>query len=257
MTKIYLIARANVLLPNLLKKEDFNKIKSFNDIDSVIEFLKARKYKNLTKENFEIDLYSNLFNLLNLFLEIALDKRELIYSFFRRYEIENIKRLIISKLSKREIKLLDIKSKINFVELTKLDDIEKIAEKLKNTLYYSALEKFIRKKDFFVFEEDLDRIYFNELLKKYNSKLFHIERSYRNFLRFLAAKKSNVEIKIKVDRIFENLVEQSEDKIKQFYREIMRRKILSNRMSFDFVFGFFYLNEFEIEEIIKLTYEKL
>lgn len=108
------------------------------------------------------------------------DYKELIKIFFIRFEAEDIKVIIRNKFIKKfetDIETLaaygSSLSTVNYDKLIKADNIEKVIDELKDTVYFkyiSNLSKDIYKEGFFIMETALDRVFFL-FLKKFINKL--------------------------------------------------------------------------------------
>ena len=205
---------------HLLTSEDYLLLITSRSISEVVEFLMKKDYRDkLSRLPFvEIDEYK----LEELFNEMLSDRfyflvdishgviKEVLKSFSRRLEIENLKRIMRTKHGGEEIRseeLLPIPERylfINFPALIKADSVEKVVKLLRETDYFKLidyLDLYRRYKMLIILESALNKIYFQMLWrviedipdKKDVKDLIGLEIDLTNILNIIALVSSRID----------------------------------------------------------------
>jgi len=208
------------LKSHLLTSEDYLLLITSRSISEVVEFLMKKDYRDkLSRLPFvEIDEYK----LEELFNEMLSDRfyflvdishgviKEVLKSFSRRLEIENLKRIMRTKHGGEEIRseeLLPIPERylfINFPALIKADSVEKVVKLLRETDYFKLidyLDLYRRYKMLIILESALNKIYFQMLWrviedipdKKDVKDLIGLEIDLTNILNIIALVSSRID----------------------------------------------------------------
>jgi len=208
----YTNTRVRVMKTKLLEAHDYEKLMKM-PLPEIIRFLEETEYKK------EIDELATEFSDLNL-LEYAITRNlektfrkihdfainisfEQVELYLKKYDVWNIKTIIRgkhSKASNKEIKnnLIAVgsltKEKLEKI-IEKTNNVEEVIEELKDTEYYSILEK--NKQNISKLEDELDKYYYAMVLSKGQKELkeFFLKKiAAINTLNSIRAKKANIKV---------------------------------------------------------------
>lgn len=218
----YIVARVRVMKSKLIPKQMYPKFINM-EIPEITRFIEESEYKKdvdeLSKKYSGTDLFEHALNQ-NLALTyrklIDISQNEanfLITEYLRAWDIWNIKTIIRGKFSgatEEEI-LEDIVSagELRYSDITKIvkiDTIDGVIASFAGTPYYSALQEY---KDLAEMENNLDKIYYSNLLKAVAStgnklflKFLRTEIDLKNIKLLFRMKRAGMER----DEILNNLI---------------------------------------------------
>lgn len=246
----YIYARVSAMKSRLLPKETYAKLMNMSiteiarfigetDYKSEVDEL-ARKYSGIELVEFALSL--NLAKTYRKLIEISQDEANfLIKAYLRKWDVWNIKTIIRGKLYNAEeeeiIEDLIPAGDLSYEFLIKLakSSIDEVISSLEDTVYYNLI-KDCKEKPCQVLEEELDRFYYENLLKSLKEKKSKSTELFENFIRMeidienisslLRLKKDGIEGK----EIFEHLLlggkELSKEKLVQLsslsYKELLK-----------------------------------
>jgi len=257
--------------------QSLQELKKLKNIQEIVDFIRPY-YPDINISKFQIGeieralyhIYIKLIGKIMLFSPISM--RNFLKFFLLKYEIMNIKQLIIGSiigLSKKE------KSKnINFLveeyldntdfikKLSELSDLSEIQLLMRRTKYNKAIREgilyFKNNNEIFVLEAFLDRLYYETLLKQkriYNKKERTIINSFINLIveiynlkMIYRGIKNKIEPKLLIQfivhnyqflnqQVIKNLVNLKDvniffDKVEKYLKSVADLKVLTKRISF-------------------------
>ena len=211
----YLITRVHGLRTHLVKREDMIAMIKARDFSEVLNILLKTDYSRQLSMTSEKDLDAALLE--QVFLKVLVERayfilkiappkvHELLLEFFRRFEVENLKRIIRSKHMGETIDASSLiplgreHTVINFSALLAAKDVAEVVDLLKETVYSSLSERLKTYEDCktpLVLEMSLDKFYYSRLWEKFCEtlsekevvKLFKTEIELKNLLLILGMK---------------------------------------------------------------------
>ncbi len=200
----YLYVKLAILKQIVLTESDINSAKNIKSIDELIEFIKPyypdTSFKMLSISEIEKSLYHSFFKLIGRILVNSPDElRQFLKYFLMKYEIYNIKNIILGTILNRTKKeklndtnfiieeLLDNEDFIR--ELINKRTINEIQLFMKKTNYYQVIKEgldfYKRNQEIFFLAVSLDKLYY-EILSRIKSRFsksdFEIMRIYINYV---------------------------------------------------------------------------
>ncbi len=189
MSEEYTYHRAHGLKTRLLTREDYQKLLQTKTLEEVIDYLIKINYdeelsklprEELTVPRIEKVLMQNWVNHVYLLYSTATvgELRNLIYSYARVFEVENLKKIILWKAKRKPFRKEDLQylipiprrlATINFEALAKTRDLKQLIDYLELTIYgenlKNALEKYEETKQVLFFEKALEESYREVMFK--------------------------------------------------------------------------------------------
>lgn len=244
----YLITRVHGLKTHLIKHEDFDAMIKAKGLKEVIEILLKTEYadqismipeKNLDASTLEKIFLKKLVERAYFILKASPQKiRDLLVEYYRRFEVENIKRILRSKHVDEPIEegsLIPLEreySTVNFPALLAAKDVQEVADLLRETIYSSILEKlelYHNYKTPMILEAYLDNLYYGRLWEKLDKtvsdkdvrQFFTIEIDFRNLLLVLGMKIREVDASF----IEENIISVGDGVSKRKLSSLIKAKI--------------------------------
>ncbi|MFW5890695.1 MAG: V-type ATPase subunit [bacterium] len=176
-------AKARVMIGNLLKYKDYEKLMSFDSTKKFIDYLynhthykKALKENNYNIEKTEISIKKYFIKSLEKLYYFYFDEyRDFFKALLMRYEVEDIK-IFLRVFTREESKAVgqehyiysDLFKNISYDKIKKANTLDEFMRSLEDTIYYKELIKYRdedKDKMLFYMEMALDRIYFIKLYK--------------------------------------------------------------------------------------------
>lgn len=188
-------ARIRAIRGNLLEKEKLEEILNAKTLEGIIEILKKTPYGKeralpFSREGLERAIKNTIIDIYTKVLEFLPENtREFLRVAVRRFEIDNIKKILTSKLHEErtlsEENLLDLGefSVVPISELLSAKSLPEIIEKLRKTPYGKYIEGKLPDENLetiFAIEMVLDYGFFKELIAL-NKKLDEIDRKINSF----------------------------------------------------------------------------
>ena len=215
----YLITRVHGLKTHLITREDLLAMIKTKDLKEVVDLLLKTEYaektsvlpeKDLDASTLEKIFQRKLVERVFFLLTITPPKlREILVEYYRRFEIENIKRILRSKHSGEPIEegnlipLERAQTQVNFPALLAAKDVKEVTDLLRETIYSNIskeIEHYTAFKTPLVLEVYLDDLYYNRLWRKLKElanrdilRFFITEIDLKNLLLILGMKIRNVE----------------------------------------------------------------
>jgi len=182
---IYLITRIHGLKEHLLKTEDFIRMLRAKNMAEISDFLFTSDYsielskipiKELDAKQLESIFYLKLSERLSFLFQITSGKvKEVLENYYRRIEVENIKRMIRAIHGKEKIRedyLIPIPRRyqtVNFLALSETRTIREMIDLLKETPYRNLkdrVEQYEKYNNPLVLEAQADKLYYSGLWQK-------------------------------------------------------------------------------------------
>ncbi|MFX1476775.1 MAG: V-type ATPase subunit [Promethearchaeota archaeon] len=200
----YLYVKLAILKQIVLNKSEIVKIQSISSIDELIDFLKPyypdTSFKVHSISEIEKSLYHSFFKLIGKILANSSDKlRQFLKYFLMKYEIYNIKNIILDTILKKTKKekiddtnflIEELLDNENFIrDLIDKHNINEIQLFMKKTNYYQVIKEgldfYKKNQDIFVLAVSLDKLYYENLSRvkpRFSNIDFEIIKTYINYV---------------------------------------------------------------------------